>query len=183
VGSFEVLEIVARIFFRCVAISLALLSSPALAADTFKLEDIGDDGGGDYARGGGPFGAGILLGEPTALTAKLFLASESAVQLHLGWAFGRHKERLTLILDYLFHFNSVIPPIERAGRFAPYVGIGGHLGAGDNDPVLGIRIPLGLSFVLRAAPLEIFAEVGPGIGLIPETELFVDGGIGARFYF
>lgn len=157
----------------------------AWAGNAYALEDPGDDAPlRQSARG--PFGLGIVLGEPSGLTAKLFFSRSSAFQLHVGYGFGPHGYgRLVVTGDYLFHFMGALPPIRRAGRLVPYVGIGGRLGIRDNEhgnALLGVRVPLGMSFFLNA-PLEIFAEVAIGIGIIPETVGIVDGGLGARFYF
>ena len=46
-----------------------------------------------------------------------------------------------------------------------------------------IRIPLGAEWNPRSAPIGVYAELAPGIGLAPGTFGFVEGGIGARFYF
>jgi hypothetical protein len=166
---------------RTIVAALAL-SAIALAAPAYALEDLDDDDGGGGARGR-RFGLGIILGEPSALTGKLFLDGTHALQLHLGYAFGR-RDKLVLIVDYLFHINGVIPPIERAGRLTPYVGIGGRIGIhDDNDAVLGARVPLGLSFMINNVPLEVFVELAIGIGLIPKTVAIFDAGLGVRYYF
>lgn len=168
-----------------IAIALALgFTQPAVALEEVVEEesDVSSSGGGGGPRGG-RFGLGIILGDPSALTAKFFLAPSSAIQLHLGYALTRH-DRLVVIVDYLFHILGVIPPIERAGRLTPYVGIGGRVGVAESDEaLLGLRIPLGLSFQLNGVPLEIFLEVAPGLGIIPRTRALVDGGVGVRFYF
>lgn len=145
--------------------------------------------GAAEAKPGGGFGLGIVLGEPTGITAKGFFAREHALQGHVGFAFGKNS-RIHLVVDYLYHFHNVIPPLGEAGYLAPYLGVGGLLSlrTGDKkgderDVSLGVRIPLGLSFSFRTVPIEIFAEVAPGIGILPGTFAIVDGGLGGRFYF
>lgn len=162
---------------------IAVLLFVFLALPAYSLEEIGDDDGGGRGASGRRFGLGIVLGEPTALTGKLFLDSSSAVQLHLGYAFGR-RDRLSLIIDYLFHINGVIPPIERAGTLTPYVGIGGRIAVRyEEDVLFGARVPVGLSFMINNVPLEVFLEVALGIGLIPKTVAIFDAGLGVRYYF
>jgi len=46
-----------------------------------------------------------------------------------------------------------------------------------------IRVPLGLSWALTSAPLEIFVELAPGVSFIPEVDAEFTGGIGARYRF
>jgi hypothetical protein len=141
------------------------------------------------AKPAGGFGLGIVLGEPTGLTAKGFFAQEHALQAHLGFAFGKNS-RIHVVVDYLYHFHNVIPPLGTAGFLAPYLGVGGLVSLRTNAPKkdekdvsLGVLIPLGLSFVIRTIPIEIFLEVAPGIGILPGTFAIIDGGLGARYYF
>ncbi|MBI2375032.1 MAG: hypothetical protein HYV07_13630 [Deltaproteobacteria bacterium] len=131
-----------------------------------------------------PLGLGIILGDPTGLTLKSRLSQRNALQLHVGFAFGDEKKgRLSLILDYLFHFTGI--PVESAGVLAPYLGIGGKLVLRESrdDVLFGVRVPIGLAFFIRSVPIEIAVEVAVGIHLIPETSALVDGGLMGRYYF
>lgn len=135
------------------------------------------------------FGAGFILGEPTGLSAKLFLARQHALQSHLGFAFAK-RNRISTTLDYLFHLHDVIPPFGRAGNLSPYFGVGGILSfrthnknSDARDANIGLRFPVGASFALRAVPIEIYLEVAPGVSFINEAFFTVDGGTGARYYF
>ena len=160
---------------RILAIAMALTaiacSRPAFAE--------GSTSAGTQHR---PFGIGIVLGEPSGFTGKLFFDGNNAMQLHVGYGIG-HRGRLVLALDYLFHIRNVLPRPNNAGRFEPYLGLGLRLGVRDHDPLLGVRIPAGLALLFEAFPVELFIEVAVGIGLIPSTAIIVDGGLGARFYF
>jgi hypothetical protein len=139
------------------------------------------------AEAAGNVGLGVIFGDPTALTLKLRISSPSAVQFHLGWGFRSESgSRFVIIGDYLYHFTGI--GLERAGALYPYLGIGGKVGIGagkkNSDGVLvGVRVPLGLSFLIRGAPLEIFLEIALGVHLVPATSELVDGGLGIRFYF
>ena len=130
-------------------------------------------------------GLGLILGEPTGLTAKFFTRSDRAIDGGLAFSFDHF---VFLYADYLFHFKSY-------SGIRPYAGIGGGLlissgkskGKYFNDAQssvgLGVRIPLGAEWFIPEAPFGIFAEIVPGLGLIPSTYGFFQGGIGARFYF
>lgn len=160
--------------------SLALASLLAIAAACFTPDTA-------HAQHR-PVGLGVILGDPTALTLKLRLDRSSAVQFHAGWGFREDSgSRVVLIADYLYHFGTILPETGSAGSLSPYLGIGGKLGiaAGKKNDglLLGARVPLGLSFLIRGTPLEVFLEVAVGIHLIPETSALVDGGLGIRFYF
>ncbi|MBI4820565.1 MAG: hypothetical protein HY791_30145 [Deltaproteobacteria bacterium] len=132
-----------------------------------------------------PLGLGIILGDPTGFTLKSRLTNRNALQVHLGFGFeGKHDNgRVTFILDYLFHLAGV--GLEGAGTLAPYVGVGGKLAIieGNDNILFGVRVPLGLAFFIKGAPIEIAVEVAVGIHVIPETRALVDGGLMGRYYF
>ena len=88
------------------------------------------------------FGAGIILGEPTGISAKYWVSKGNAVDAGVAWAFTR-KGFFHLHADYLWHFPDVI---ESAERFVLYVGIGGRLGFGEDKTRVGVRIPGGIAF-------------------------------------
>jgi hypothetical protein len=131
------------------------------------------------------FGLGIVLGTPTGFTLKTRLAESSALQLHFGYGYTPDGARVVADIDYLYHVTGLFPSIEHSLLVAPYFGLGAKFGAADHqNPGLGLRVPLGVSFFLRnGVPLEIFAEVGLGIYVLPSTSPLVDGGLGARWYF
>lgn len=168
---------------------IALFSAAAGSASAQTLEELeeaerGGQRGGALDRG--PFGLGLIIGEPSGLSAKVFVSGPHGVQAHLGFGVGR-RGFLVVIVDYLFHVTNLVPPIGDVGFLWPYAGIGGRLGVlerrNDEDVIFGVRIPLGASFGFNAVPIEVFAEFAVGIGLLPETRAIFDGGIGGRYYF
>lgn len=131
----------------------------------------------NYAQQEG-FGIGIILGEPTGLSAKKFVSSSTAFDAAAAWSF-RHEAALHLHADYLFHNYSLIA-VEQ-GRLPLYYGIGGRIKLAD-DPLVGVRIPVGLSYEFADAPVDIFLELVPLLDLVPETDFDFNGAIGVRFY-
>jgi hypothetical protein len=125
------------------------------------------------------FGLGIIAGEPTGVSAKLWVASRTAFDLGVAWSF-RHSGFFHLHADYLWHFPG---EFESAERLTLYAGIGGRFGARRDDALLGVRIVGGLAFWPRNAPIDVFVEVAPVMDLVPATELTANGGIGIRFFF
>lgn len=131
------------------------------------------------------FGLGIVLGEPTGISAKLWFNDSSAMDAAAAWSFrGPNNFQgdgvFYLHADYLFHSFDVFPVNE--GLVPLYFGLGGMLTL-EQDPQLGIRAPVGIEYIFESAPLEIFLEVAPGIGLFPATRFEVSGGLGIRYYF
>jgi len=125
------------------------------------------------------FGIGVILGEPTGISAKYWVSTRNALDAGLAWSF-RHKGYVHIHADYLWH---VPLKIEGVNQLAFYVGIGGRLGISSGSALLGARIPIGLVYWPQSVPLDLFLEVAPILDLTPATEFSVNGGVGIRFYF
>ena len=126
------------------------------------------------AQGRDGIGLGIIVGQPTGLSAISWLGGGNALDFVAAWSF-QDSGSFYLHADYQFH-GYVDQPMTL------FSGIGGFVLLQD-DPVLGIRIPLGISLLFQRAPMDLFFEVAPGLALAPATDFFVGGGIGFRFYF
>lgn len=126
------------------------------------------------------FGLGIILGEPTGISAKYWTASATALDFGLGYSFENHS-RMHLHADYLFHVNNIFNATE---NIALYYGPGARLRLVDEgDSRLGFRFDVGLVWIPRNAPIDVFLEVAPLLDIIPETDFNFNGGIGVRFFF
>jgi hypothetical protein len=140
--------------------------------------------------GGDNFGFGIVLGEPTGLTAKYYTNSREALVFALGASyFGGPR----IGVDYVWHFDAFNSDVTKL-----YAGPGLALGFGENrgfwykkddkfvrsstDLGLGVRGVFGVNFIPRRTPLEFFLELGVLIGLAPDFGSGVDAAIGMRFY-
>ena len=141
----------------------------------------------------GAFGAGIIIGEPTGLSAKLYLEDDQALQAAV--ALSAVVGGFQVHVDYLFH-----PRIleERDAFTLPfYLGPGVSLlqhGAGrdgDDDFRIGLRLVAGILFDFKELPIDVFAEAA-GVGQytfgsedddVNGFGLALNGGIGARYYF
>ena len=124
------------------------------------------------------FGLGVILGEPSGISAKMWLNQRTAIDGGLAWSF-RADGSFHVHADYLWHFHDAVKSTE---RFVPYVGIGARL-ATTSDAVFGARIPIGLLWWPKGAPIDVFAEIVPILDLAPATEFRGNGGIGVRYYF
>jgi hypothetical protein len=132
-------------------------------------------------------GIGLIIGEPTGVSVKHWLSGNSALTVRAAWAF-QHEGSLFLSGDYTLHsFN--ISNEDDFRNLAFYYGIGAKVSfvekkeeSGD-EAVIGARIPLGLMIPIGGAPVDIFVELAPSLDLIPETELGLNGGIGAHLFF
>lgn len=128
--------------------------------------------------GAGNFGVGIILGEPSGITAKAWLADDHALDAHLTFDFT--DDAFAVFVDYLFHFDVGIDVEDL--EVPIYVGVGGKLAVRD-ELGIGVRVPIGISALFEELPMEVFVEVAPGLRIIDKTDPDVDGGIGIRYVF
>ncbi len=130
-------------------------------------------------KSNGTFGLGVIVGEPTGLTAKAWLDNIHAVDFGLAWSLNE-KQSFHLRVDYLWHFRDVFPDKNAT----LYVGVGGRLRVIENqDTKLGVTIPLGFNYEIPRSPVELFVEAVPIVDLTPSSEFDMNGGVGVRFYF
>jgi hypothetical protein len=161
-----------------------------LAAAIAILAPARADADDDSTRGTdkGTLGIGIILGEPTGITAKLYLKDDQAVQAAIGSAFIGGG--LQLHADYVFHpyILQTRPSFVLPVYFGPGVRLIDYTnGRDDSSFAIGARLVGGLLFDFKDVPLDAFVEVA---GVL-EYE-FKDGrggairlnaGAGVRYYF
>lgn len=135
-----------------------------------------------YGPKGKRFGAGLHLGEPTGFTLKGYLTQRFALDGIIAWSFV--DEALTIIGDGTFEILD-IPVGSHVITLPFYAGAGVKVGIDDenDDTVVAVRVPVGLAVQWVNHPVEVFLEIAPGVGLAPETNFDLTGGIGVRYYF
>ena len=158
--------------------ALCFASTPALAQDSAPKKQVAL---ADSPEG---FGIGVILGSPTGLALAYRWSDRHALASGLAWNFSH--DDFSLHLDYEFTVWEFVVPETTEVTFPFYVGVGGRFRSGNyhwNDPNFGVRIPIGICIKPASAPIDAFVEIVPGVGLIPSTDPFLDGGIGARVWF
>lgn len=138
------------------------------------------------------FGLGVIIGEPTGISAKLWTSSANALVLGVGWSVQGYRingfdpeydraSRTHIHVDYLWHsFNA----ISSDGRFPFYYGLGGRINSGPvYSGTFGVRGIIGVAWLPHSTPLDIFVELAPTLYLINSTGFGIDAGIGARYFF
>ena len=127
------------------------------------------------------FGLGVMLGEPTGLTAKIWSGPNKAFDFGLAWSTGKN-DGMTLQADYVRHRFDLID-VEQ-GSLPFYYGIGVRFRDRDNaDSNVGVRFPLGLDYLFADEPFDIFLEVAPILDLTPDSDIDINGTLGVRYYF
>jgi hypothetical protein len=133
-------------------------------------------------RSGGNTGLGVIFGEPTGVSFKYWTSRTIAFDAAAAWSFVNGGS-FQIHADLLFHSFDVFR-VER-GRMALYYGFGGRVKTKtDTEGArVSFRLPIGISYELERAPVEIFVEVAPMLDLTPKTQGNIGGGIGFRYYF
>jgi hypothetical protein len=138
------------------------------------------------------FGLGIIIGEPTGFSAKLWTSSENALDFGFGWSVGGDRignyngsynggTRTHFHMDYLWHSFDAIRSSE---RFPLYYGVGGRINSGAGyDASVAIRGVLGIAWMPHNTPIDVFLELVPSLQLTSTTGFAIDAGFGARYYF
>lgn len=162
-----------------------LLISTFFAVGPAQAKDLPDQG----------LGAGFVLGNPSALSAKLWTDSRTAFDAALAFSVSDY---VLVHVNYLKHFPGFFKTKNPyVNRFVPYLGGGlvfviaqkdrssgdGFVGKKSGAFGLGIRMPLGIEWLIQEVPLGVYLEAAPGLALTPSTSGFIQGGLGVRYYF
>lgn len=137
------------------------------------------------------FGIGLIAGEPTGLSAKLWTTNDNAFDFGLGFSVGGDRinykgyyngdRRLHFHMDYLWHSMNVA---QGGQRFPFYYGIGGRYNDGGGyEGSFGVRGVFGIAWWPQGTPIDLFAEIVPVFQLTPEPGFGFDAGVGIRFFF
>ena len=125
-------------------------------------------------------GVGIIAGEPSGFALKWWAEDGTAVDAVTGWSLA--DSDFYAHADYLWH--RVVEDLEIGGSVPLYYGIGARLLLREGgDSKIGVRIPIGLDFLIDNGRFDIFVEIAPVFNVMPETDFDLSGGVGARFYF
>jgi hypothetical protein len=125
------------------------------------------------------FGLGIIAGEPSGLSFKYWIDGRNAVDGALAWSFV-DEGAFHVHADYLWHVRDVVEVESEA--FPLYFGVGGRIKTSD-DTRAGVRVPLGIDYMFRGAPVNVFFELVPLLDLTPKTEFKFNAAIGGRYFF
>ena len=138
------------------------------------------------------FGLGVIIGEPTGISAKLWTSTVNAFDFGLGWSIGGDRignnkgaydggSRAHFHMDYLWH---VFAAIHSSERFPLYYGLGGRMNTGGGyDVSLAVRGVFGIAWLPHNTPIDAFLELVPSLQLTPSAGFGIDAGIGGRYFF
>ena len=124
---------------------------------------------------------GVGIGTPTGLS----IMFGGDVRTLTGWNFDRGMFYISIDRDFY----------SRSAAFEPmdfYVGFGGYLfglevrGPGnptDDEIYFGVRVPIGIEYMLRDIPVSLGIEVAPSLNIVPRTDIVFFADIYALFHF
>ncbi|MGD0566563.1 MAG: hypothetical protein ABSA34_04435 [Candidatus Goldiibacteriota bacterium] len=160
-----------------VLLLLAVFSAGVFAA-SIAGHNLTSDGNYLGDRG---LGIGIQLGDNTALVLKDWVSRDNALQYDLG--FNVYGKYLGLGVAYLIHNFDIIKVEDN--KFPLYFGIKGFAALSGNSLYAGVEVPLGIDWIFKRAPIDIFLEVDPGLQVIgPNGMVMAWGdGLGIRYWF
>jgi hypothetical protein len=122
---------------------------------------------------------GLVVGFPTGITGKYWIDGNSAYDIALAWSTIGNGS-LYFHGTYLLHEFDLIETSK--GRMPVYYGIGGYF-ASTSKGRLGVRVPIGLSYLFPNHPFDLFLEIVPTLSLIPASFFGLGAGFGGRYYF
>ena len=146
------------------------------------------------------FGLGVVVGDPTGLSAKLWIAPTNALDFGLGFWSGVNGDCFvngngdticetahngTFNMDYLWQSNI----IRGSAQLDWHIGGGGRFiwwggGCNINCVAVAARAPIGLDLMFQNPSfIEIFFELAPSFWIVPDLNFGIEGGLGIRFYF
>lgn len=132
-------------------------------------------------------GVGIIAGNPTGVSVKKWLCDDKAVDTAAAWSFDDHRA-FQLHADYLWHHH-ISPYSDCTHGFMPlYCGLGGRVGFNEGNrrhggrTRVGVRFPLGVTYLFEQSPIDVFVEVVPLFDIAPSTDLELSAAVGIRYY-
>jgi hypothetical protein len=137
-------------------------------------------------------GLGLMAGEPSGFSAKVWTGPHVALDAGLGYSYwwpDKYGRSLQVHGDVLWHTSSLTQ--SSADGYLPlYIGLGARVMLanvyGEHDYPLraGLRIPFGLEYVCASVPVGLFFELVPIFDLTPDARGFGgNSAIGFRYYF
>ncbi len=133
-----------------------------------------------FAQG---IGIGGQLLSPTGVSVKAPIGETSAITGAVGFFVSDNFKNAVIEANYIMYRGSERFNVD-SGSLNPYFGGGLSLGLAENtDATLSLRVPFGIEYGLESAPVEIYMDIGPDIGITPNVDLGLDSSLGFRIFF
>jgi hypothetical protein len=160
-----------------VMVLVFVLSVSAMAKTKVKINIAGHRTSSASYLGDRGLGIGIEFGLSNGLDLKTWVSDDSALQFDLNWGWGWG---IGFGAAYLIHNFDIIEMTD--SKVPLYFGIKGAVGFGGNAVGVAILVPLGIAWIPREYPIDVFLQIEPGLELFPATGFAYGGGIGIRYW-
>ncbi len=122
---------------------------------------------------------GLYASNNSGISYKDWQSHWNAYDYGIGWSLDKDAAIYAKV-DYLTHdYNLVEVP---KGKLPIYYGIGAGIEFG-SDVTAGFRIPVGVNYLFKKIPYDIFVEVVPMLHIYPSTVVAISGAVGIRYHF
>lgn len=138
-------------------------------------------------------GIGVRAGEPFGLALKGWASKNRAFDFGAAFSFYNYDGAVQFYFNHLWHDFSLFSKMtdERLGLYA---GTGGRIVFSRKFPgdeqrelsvlgILGIRFPVGITYLFPYQGLGLYVEAAPNFNLLPATSYDAEAALGLRFYF
>lgn len=123
---------------------------------------------------------GLSLGQPTGVSAKYWISNIRAFQFGLGWSLETGNKFIAGQADLLWHNYDFLPMEVEFGKLPIYYGVGLY-GRLSRNIELGVRVPVGMEWLIRGVPVSLFLESVPSVKLLPSISINFQSAIGIRY--
>lgn len=132
------------------------------------------------------YSAGVVLGEPTGLTAKIQITKTKVIDL--ATSFDTQIQYYYFSTDYLIQNYNMIPKGDFTGTLPAFWGYGirvenNNNSRKDNSTEIGLRFIIGAEYIFQEIPFNIFVKIVPTVNLAPATSVFLAPSLGIRYIF
>lgn len=127
------------------------------------------------------FGVGGVINGPNGISVKAWISEDMAIGGAISFSIDDQWGFFQIHADFLKHklFNQD----SDTGDFHIYYGGGLRYFTSDSFDEIGIRLPVGVSYVFKDLPFDLFLETAPVVVVDPRFYTEFEGGAGFRFYF
>ena len=126
-------------------------------------------------------GVGVILGDPVRLSVKRWIGPTTAIDGAFSQTGDAESSDFEIHVDYLKHDFNMFHIKE--GSLPVYYGIGVRI-QNEAELTTSVRVPIGLSFLFRNAPVSIFYEYAFLLDVTtPNSQIESETAFGIRYFF
>lgn len=136
----------------------------------------------------GDQGVGVMIGNPSGFSYKMWLDERVGFDAAAGIDQGEFDAHLTLLWHNFETVKTLAASSPFFQRLTSRADLPWYLGAGprvlfEDKSEFGIRFPVGISYLPHNTPWETFVEFAPVLRLTPDSGFDADFAVGVRYYF